>query len=283
MHLMVIVIVLAIAWQLRTREVEATETWGDRWRQCLFLFLFSPLLLITTAVAIVWMGFHGSMLGIEASWLGYVIAVGFLTFIVFGLVDLTWRGYLSLKQLHTYQQQHLAGKTARILDIDFPYSAQVGFWNSELVVSRGLLITLDEEHLLAVMAHEEAHVHYRDTFWFFWLSWLRICTAWLPNTEFLWQELLLLRELRADRQAATQVDSLLLAESLLTVAQAPLVTSPSLCANLNAPAFGDRLEERIDGLITKVETQTAETEIGWQSWGWLSWLLLPLLTIPLHY
>lgn len=280
MHLMVIMIVLAIAWQLRTTEVTVTGTWSDRQKQTLFLFLLPPLLLITTALAIVWMGFHGSMLGIKASWLGYVIAVGFLAFLACRLVDLTWQGSRSLKQLHTYPQQQIAGATARILETDFPYIAQVGFWNSELVVSRGLLLALDEEHLAAVLAHEQAHAYYRDTFWFFWFSWLRTCTVWLPNTELLWQELLLLRELRADRQAATKVDSLLLAESLLTVAQAPLKSSISLCPNFNAPAFGDRLEERIDCLLGKVES---DTKIGWQSWGWLSWLFLPLLIIPLHY
>ncbi len=288
MHLIVIVLVLAIAWRLRTTEILVTGTWSDRWQQLLFLFLFSPLLLIITAVAIIYMGFHGSMLGIKASWLGYGIAVGFLIFVGCCLLNLTWQGYRSLKQLQIYPTQKIAETTARVLDTDFPYSAQVGFWNSQLVISRGLLTSLDRQHLLAVLAHEQAHADYRDTFWFFWLNWLRTCTAWLPNTDLLWQELLLLRELRADSQAAKQVDFLLLAESLLTVAQAPLAASMPLGANFNDPscdwlcqlAERDRLEVRIDSLLTAAEVNP---QMSWQSWIWLLWLSLPLLIIPLHY
>lgn len=279
MHLIVIVLVLAIAWRLRTTENLVKATWSDRWQQVLFLFLFSPLLLIITAVAIIYMGCHGSMLGIQASWVGYSIAVSFLLFVGYCLLNLTWQGYRSLKHLQTYPSQKIAATTARILDTDFLYSAQIGFWNSQLVISRGLLTSLDRQHLLAVLAHEQAHANYRDTFWFFWLNWLRTCTAWLPNSELLWQELLLLRELRADAQAAKQVDFLLLAESLLTVAQAPLESSIPLCANFNDPS-GDRLEVRINSLLTAAEVNS---QVNWQSWTWLLWLSLPLLIIPLHY
>ena len=52
-------------------------------------------------------------------------------------------------------------------------------------------------------------------FGFFWWGWLRRLTEWLPHSKELWQELLLLRELRADQWAAQQVDPLVLAESLL--------------------------------------------------------------------
>jgi Zn-dependent protease with chaperone function len=48
------------------------------------------------------------------------------------------------------------------------------------------------------LAHEQAHAHYRDTFWFFWLN---VLTSWLPHTEALWQEILFLREIRADEKA----------------------------------------------------------------------------------
>ena len=102
-----------------------------------------------------------------------------------------------------------------------------------------MLDALDRPHLDAVLAHEQAHVYYRDTFWFFWLGWIRSFTIWLPNTEAVWQELLLLRELRADRQATEQVDFLLLAESLLIVAQNPLLASPAISANLHEFGAGD--------------------------------------------
>lgn len=280
MHLIVILLVLGIVWQLRHWEISAAQTWSERWKQCLFLFLFSPLLLLTTAIAIICMGFHGAMLGVKSGWLGYSIALGFIIFAGCLLLNLAYQGDRSLQQLKQYPQQNIFSHTARILELDFPYSAQIGFWHSELVISRGLLTTLDAEHLEAVLAHEQAHAYYRDTFWFFWLGWLRNLTIWLPNTELLWQELLLLRELRADRHAAEKVDYLLLAESLLTVAQAPIASSNIFRASFNDLQFSDRLSARIDFLLAESESIPATK---WQSWSWISLIFLPLLTIPLHY
>lgn len=280
MHLLVIFIVLAIAWQVRQWEVSSSGVSGDRPQQCLFLFLFPPLLLLTTAVAIVCMGFHGAMLGVKAGWLGYSISLGLIVAAGSLLLYLAYSGSRSLKQLKQLPQQSVADRTARILDVDFLYSAQIGFWHSELIVSRGLLTTLDAEHLEAVLAHEQAHAYYHDTFWFFWLGWLRNLTNWLPNTESLWQELLLWRELRADRRAAEQVDFLLLAESLLTVAQAPYQNASILSASFNDLESGDRLSTRIDYLLADSESiPTAK----WQNWGWIFLVFLPLFTIPLHY
>ncbi len=280
MHLIVILIVLGIAWQLRQWSIPQSGVWSDRAQQCLFLFLFPPLLLLTTAVAIICMGFHGTMLGVKASWIGYSIAVGFVVVAGCLLLNLADQGDRSLRQLRKYPQQDILSHTARIVDFDFPYRAQIGFWHSELVISRGLLTSLDAEHIEAVLAHEQAHAYYRDTFWFFWLGWLRNLTMWLPNTELLWQELLLLRELRADRQAAETVDYLLLAESLLTVAQAPTTSSTILSASFNDLQFSDRLSARIDFLLAETESIPATK---WQSWSWIFWLFLPLLTILLHY
>jgi Zn-dependent protease with chaperone function len=195
------------------------------------------------------------------------------------LLKLGYKGNRSIRKLATYQQQTIAGTTARILETELPYSAQIGFWCSELVISTGLVASLDREHLNAVIAHEQAHLYYHDTFWFFWLGWVRSCTFWLPNTEALWQELLLLRELRADRRAAEKVDFLLLAESLLIVAKAPW-DSPVWCANFNHLAIGDRLNERIDALLE----ETKPLPVGrWQNWSWVWSIFLPLLTIFLHY
>ncbi|NJL22358.1 MAG: hypothetical protein HC895_18575 [Leptolyngbyaceae cyanobacterium SM1_3_5] len=105
---------------------------------------------------------------------------------------------------------------------------------------------------------------------------MRQLTAWLPRTEALWQELLLLRELRADRRAAQQVDPLLLAESLLLVVQSPL-QEEEYCAAFSAIAPATRLEERIDALLGE---PIADESIA-VSWLWLL-PILPLLTLLLH-
>jgi Zn-dependent protease with chaperone function len=281
MHLMMILITLAIAWILRLRaNTEITLDWTKRWQRSLFFFLFPPLLLLMTAIAVICMGFRGEMLGIEASWLSYCLALGFAILAVLVWLKLAYQGYLSRQKILTYAEQSVAGKTARIFAHDLPYIAQIGFWNSELVISKGLLNTLDLEHLTAVLAHEQAHEYYHDTFWFFWLGWLRSLTSWLPQTESLWQELLLLREIRADCKAAETVEPLLLAESLLLMAQAPLKKVELIAAAFSCTTPRNRLVERIELLL---ENKATIKSTDWWNWSWLILSVIPLLTVPFHY
>ncbi|MGH2413846.1 MAG: M56 family metallopeptidase, partial [Microcystaceae cyanobacterium] len=226
MHLLMILLAFSLAWNIRLTSPQSIGNWTERWRRSLFLFLFPPLLLLTTAIAVLCMGYEGSMLGLQASWSSYMLAVIFISCASIALLQITYQVCLTLRRIRSYPQQLIAGKSAKILDISFPYSAQIGFWEPKLVISQGLLNSLDPRHLQAVLAHEQAHYHYRDTFWFFWLGWLQYFTVWLPNTEALWQELLLLREMRADRQASQEVDALLLAESLLIITQSVSQSTP---------------------------------------------------------
>ncbi|MEY2830997.1 MAG: hypothetical protein RLZZ574_255 [Cyanobacteriota bacterium] len=279
MHLLTILSVVILAVIIRYQSTPSTGEWSKRWYRTLFLFCFPGLLLLTTAITVLYMGCHGSMLGVEAGSVGCFISGGLILFASGSLLKLAVQGDRSIRQVRHYPQQVVENTTARILEFDLPYSAQIGFWKSELVISRGLLTTLDREHLAAVIAHEQAHVLYRDTFWFFWLGWIRSFSFWLPNTGVLWHELLLLRELRADRKAAESVDFLLLAESLLAVAKAPL-EAPVWCASLNDVQIGDRLQERIDSLLNQTEPVPGDR---WYNWTWFCLLLMPLLTIPLHY
>lgn len=280
MHLLTILTVVMVAVIIRRRHQSFSgEGWSKRWYRTLFLFCFPVLLLLTTAVAVLYMGCQGQMLGIQAGSIGCIISGCLILFASVCLLKLAYQGDRSIRQLSKYPQQTIGKTTARILDIDLPYSAQLGFWQSKLVISKGLLAALDEEHLAAVIAHEQAHVTYRDTFWFFWLGWIRSFSFWLPNTEVLWRELLLLRELRADCKAAESVDFLLLAESLFAVTKAPLKSSVG-CASLNDASIGDRLNERIDSLLSQTESIPVNQ---WHHWSWLGLLFLPFLTIPLHY
>ena len=279
MHLLIILLIIVVAWMTRSAVGLGQGSWSDRWRQALFLLLFPALLISTMAIAILYMGCHGAMLGVKAGSLGCGVAASLL---VFALGCLCWRAYQggdSIEQLDNCALDFIAGATARVIDTELLYSAQIGFWQPQLVVSSGLLKVLDREHLAAVLAHEQAHLYYRDTFWFFWLGWIRSFTAWLPRTEIIWQELLLLRELRADGKAAESVDYLLLAESLLTVAKNPL-DSPLVGANLHESGVGDRLNERIDALLDPPKASESAT---WQQWSWVGLVFLPLLTIPFHY
>ena len=283
MHVVIILISLGLSWGIRLATPEFTGFWHQRWQKALFFFLLPPLLLLMSTLAILVMGAGGHMLGLHASWWGFSLALGFVLFALGLGIKRTLQARQSWQQLSLYPQEKIGNQWVRILAFSLPYSAQIGFWQPELVISQGLLDSLDEEHLEAVLAHEKAHQHYRDTFWFFWLGWLRSLTSWLPYTETLWQELLLLREMRADRQAIQEVDPLVLAESLLMVAKAPLTLPPSFesfCVPLYSPMESNRLSQRIDAIVG--DSTDYHSLQNW-NWGWLLLALLPWLTVPFHY
>jgi len=280
MHLMIILFALGCAVGLRLLPVANGGNWHQRWQKSLFLLVCPPLVLFMTALAVLSMGTTGEMLGLEASWFSYSLALGFVTWGILIAVQLIAQLWQSQCKIERLSQQMVLGKTARILEDDFPYSAQVGFWKPELVVSRGLLESLDEIHLEAVIAHEQAHLNYRDTFWFGVLSWLKTLTVWLPHTEELWQELLLLREIRADRYATQEVDPLILAESLLYFAKAPFYSSNYSNFSFSCSILSSRLAERIDAILAE---DSEPLTLGWWMWMLLFCICLPWITVPFHY
>lgn len=283
MHSLMILIALLLAWGIRLCVPLSLIPWSNRWQRSLVYFVAPPLLLLMTAIAVILMGYHGEMLGWPASRFSYLLAIIFLGFALVRGGQLGYQGWSSTKSVQDYPTQTVNGKLARIVNIAFPYSAQIGFWQPELIMSQGLLNTLDADHLDAVIAHEQAHANYRDTFWFFWLGWLKKITPWLPYTEALWEDLLLLREIRADQQATQQVDPLILAESLLIVAQEINHISTVNALGIVEAAFHDinttnRLKERIDALFDESDY------LGFDNFDWrfVLFTFLPLFSVPLH-
>ncbi len=245
-------------------------------------FLVPPLLLVMTAMAILMMGPQGHMVSWLEGWVCYGLAGGVLLALTWTMGRLAWQTHHAQRQAQRYPKRSINGQPARVLPSTELFSAQVGLWQPELVVSQGLLDRLSDKHQQAVFAHEAAHVHYRDTFWFFWLAGLRRLTGWLPYSEALWQELLLLRELRADRRATHFVDRFVLAEALVQVIASPhgLTLGEDCCTpfSCNAPS---RLSRRIDALLEE-PTPTAPLGTGPLEWTELCLSLTPLLTIPFH-
>ncbi len=282
MHLIMIVTALALGIGIRL----SYSLWCyqmSRWQRSLIAFVVPPLLLLMTAVAIISMGYHGEMLGFHASRFSYLLTIFFLGFALIRLLEITYRGWLATQKIKDYPQKNINNNIARIININLPYSAQVGFWNSELIMSNGLLETLDNDHLKAVIAHEKAHSHYHDTFWFFWLGWLKRISFWLPKTHELWQDLLLLREIRADQQAAQTVDPLMLAESLLIIAQEVQKIATTNSVGVVEAGFHDiemnnHLEERINALFSESDYFRFEGI----DWHCILFTLLPLISIPFH-
>lgn len=281
MHVHMIGLVVAIAfitrWLTRPHRLcqdmsSAGSAWDSRWHRALTAFVMPPLLLLTTAVAIVVMG-ERSCHAWEG-WLTYGISLVFLLNSARIWGKSVGRVYTMRQQVSHCQQRAVHTKSpsgaplalgtvlAKVLAVPEIYSAQVGLWSSDLVVSEGLLRQLDAEHLEAVLAHEAGHAHYRDTFWFFWLGGLRQLTAWLPYSEALWQELLLLREMRADRWAAQRVDPLVLAESLMRVISAPLMPTEAVCANFSCAGPRSRLAQRVEALLSAEEMVSEGTAVG---------------------
>lgn len=257
------------------------------WSEVLFYFAFPPLLVLMTAVAVVCMGYQGQMFGWAASRGSYLLSALLL---LYGGITLALRlqqVWLTGRQLRRSPLMEIQGEQSFLLDTAFPYSAQVGIWRSQLVVSQGLLDLLSPEHLGAVFAHETAHHYHRDSFWFLLLGWLRQMTGWLPNTDSLWEELLLLREVRADQTAITSTDPLLLAEALMLVTQQTLKTPFTPLLESVAVPFHQHQERflvRINGLL---DPTLATVHIHQnQSLGLIILFLLaltPLIFIPLHY
>jgi Zn-dependent protease with chaperone function len=282
---------LGFAWLLRSNWQRQDQSWHRRWQRALICFVLSPLLVIVTAIAVICMGAQGQMMGIPAGRVSYAIALLFLTYCTYrliGLMSLGWQSWRNLQELPTIStEMQIATHQAQVwvLTMPIPFAAQIGFWRSQLFVSQGLLDHMPQPHLEAVLLHEQAHAYYRDTFWFFWLGCLRQVMPWLPNTKQLWEELLVLREIRADRWATQYTEGLLIAEALVQMVQYPL--NHPLSNSTFAAAFGgdhsepiSRIEERINSLLASTEPLP---QISWRSLLWIGLSLLPLTALPMHY
>lgn len=290
MHLALILTTIILAYCLRSPYTyawlmgkPALAPLPTRANLLIVLFLFPPLLLLTTTLAILCMGTRGMMAGGVEGWWSYWLSLAVWLGAGLTLGKLAIAGWQTLLHTRRHPLVHLGDRPARLVAHPGLFSGQIGFWEPELVITQGLLDRLTPEQLQAVLAHEQAHYYYRDTFWFFWLGWLRSLTPWLPQTEFLWQELLLLREIRADAQAGQGVDPLVLAESLLLVVSQPFNQPFSgdndLCAAFSLPMPQPRLHRRIDALLAPTPP-----EFRLHRWFWVGIIFgfIPLLLVPFH-
>ena len=278
MHLILLLIVLLIAYSIRLISKFAKIENSKQWGVSLFFFAFPPLILLMSCLTIVLMGYQGEMWGIKASKLSYSVSLSYLGVAFIILLNSFFNLYQSRQLIKQYPSQKIENKEIKILDSSFPYAAQIGFWRSQLVLSKGLIELLSEDHLKAVIAHETAHEIYRDPFFFFWLFYLKKLTSWMPNSGKLWQNLLLLREVRADKTAAQKVDFLLIAESLISVTLATNKQKEFVELALQCPFYDNHLEVRIDNLL-------AENNQGQFNWWQIIWLLLifiPYSLLPFH-
>ena len=282
MHLLFLLSTVTVALVLRllpTVQPSPTDDIAKTWGTTVLRFSIPPLLLLTTALALVGMGprhMHGWW---QDRMCHGIAVIGLLTLgaVVIGQLLKTVR---LLRPLKDYPQILIDGHLIRWLPTDAPFAAETGLWQTEYLISQGLLTTLSREQQSAVLAHEAGHRHYRDTFWFFWLGCLRHWSCWLPQTDSLWQTLLTLRELRADRFAAHSCDRLTLAEALFDVASGgqELAFTHQGMAALCDDFGSDRLALRIEALLEEHYDTPPTTPFIWQ---WLLSVTLPFSVVPL--
>ena len=277
---------IAVVWRWRWRSTAGS--WAARWQSALVDFCLPPLMVMLSAGAVLAMGHHGTMMGWSVSPLGCWVSLGALGFASGVVAHTLVRTAQTQLRLRQYRNVTLpTGGHARCLAIDLPVAAQVGLWHSSLLVSRGWLehLTLAEQQ--AMVAHEQAHADYRDPFWFLGLGMIRRSSIGLPNTQALWEELLLLREIRADHRAASTNDPLLLAELLvklsrqMTLATQGYSSDMELCVGFHESLSLSRLEQRVNALLEPGSV----TEPAVPGPGRLMWLmvtLLPLTATWLH-
>lgn len=290
--LILVTLLVAVVWRwtwARTLERSRPTPWSARWDSALSTFCLPPLMILLAAGAVLSMGHHGTMLGWSVSPVGCWVSTGVLVFFGGLVVYALGRSAITALRLGHHPQITLPqGSQARCLPCDLPIAAQVGVWRSSLLVSQGWLDQLTPSEQRATLAHEQAHADHHDLFWFFWLGIIHRFAFWLPGNSALWEELLLLREIRADQQAAQTSDPLLLAELLVKLARQMTLASQaadqdsgySAGVGFNEYLSASRLEQRINALI-----EPGGSEASAPALGRLSWLLavgLPLVTTCLH-
>jgi len=317
MHVVILFLAVLGAWGTRIycaktieRSRSAARSWTPRWSWAIGAILAPALWLMIAVLAVSAMGAHGTMFGYRVGSIGLWMSGGLILVLVVLLAALLRRSRQIQHELHHHPTTTIATPSLNriivIRTIVSPvwFAGQVGILAPELTIGRSLLTQLEPEQLEAIIAHECAHAHYHDTSLFFVLGWLRRWTSWLPQTQEIWQELILLRELRADRWAAQFIDPLLLAETLLTVArsaqtssapqtsQAPIIAGVGFHDFTRAESFEARIEALIAQDIERHPQITSlqadgdrEDRVPLTIAGWL-WAILacsPLLAVPFHH
>lgn len=283
MHLSILVlaITLAVTWRWCWQLTE--DAWVQRWWRAVLALCGSLVVLVSAAWAVLWMGHHGTMLGWAVGPLGCRLS---LVGLGWGAVGLLWSLFQAGWATWHWRRYSLVplpqGMSARLVETAVPLAAQIGFWRSRLIVSRGWLEQLSPDEQAMILAHEQAHAHYRDPLVFWLLGWVRRLTLWLPNTQALWQELLLLREIRADRWSVQHADPLAVAELLVKLAR-PTPLDEGIPARVGFSSAEDlnRLEQRVNALLDPIP-EGESIAINRILWG-LALALLPLLAVTVHH
>ncbi len=148
MHLQMMGVAGAIAVfsRLLSHPANLDCSWQTRWHRTLTAFVVPPLLLLATTVSIVTMGSDSAYLW--EGQLSFGLSTGFLALAGGLWTHLIWLALRTQRELRRYPTRSIRTDadtvTGRVMDVPAVFSAQVGLWSSDLVVSQGLLSHLDE-------------------------------------------------------------------------------------------------------------------------------------------
>ncbi len=279
MHLLLVIfsLVLAVGVRVVFPHLPPTENGQLRWGRFLFQFVFPPLLLLMTSLAVVVMGYQGEMWGVKAGKFSYFLSLIFLIYVLFVILKNLYHQWQLQSLLKKYPIILLETNSCKLLDTVFPYAAAVGLWNPQIVISKGLIELLPKQHLQAVIAHELGHLYYYDTIVFFWLHCLKEIGFFLPKNKQLWENLRLMREVRADSFACKKVDHLLLAESLVMI-NCNLLSRWGEELLFEYPLYSSSsLEERVENLLNNPEGKLVGDyrEVFWLLLAFIPWIFIP--------
>ncbi|MEM9137110.1 MAG: M56 family metallopeptidase [Cyanobacteria bacterium P01_F01_bin.42] len=281
MHLLMILLSIGIAWLLRL-------SWGIFPRHPILneakgivLMIAPSLFVLMTSVSIVWMGPDGMGLPMWEGWLSYGMAIAFLGYAIALGIRIWSTNRRFVQHVKTLPSREIQGYACRILETPSLYSALCGIGTAEIVISRGLLDSLDSEHVAAVLAHEQAHAHFNDVLHYAILAWLRRILPLFPYSSSIWKVLILNREVRADRWATQWIEPLVLAESLLAIAQSPQPGFSTTSPLIVGTSACDGLSLRIKALIEPEVSSSSRFHFG--LWLWIIVACCPLLMVPFHH
>ncbi len=146
-----------------------------------------------------------------------------------------------------------------------PVSYTIGFWRPQVIVSSGLLATLDEDELHAVLAHEEGHAVAGDNVIVLVARTLALTFALVPGVSMAYARLRKAQERAADEFARDRTgDGLLVAASLTKFARSLLALTPSSRVEIVTTAFAEEgdVGERVRGLLSTSRVATSKRRLA---------------------
>jgi len=169
-----------------------------------------------------------------------------------------------------------------IVESEWPLALVSGVLHARVFVSSRLVHSLSPPQLMAVLAHERAHLHRHDPAWYF-MAQILSCfhTSWLRRR--LLEDLSLAVEQCCDEEAAKEIgDRLLMADTIVQVERLFNKQFPSMLALL--PSFvGSHVVVRVESLLASPQERVPITYriIGCTCMG-LMVIGLMLVAEPLH-